>query len=76
MSKKSFLLACLLAVGVAASAGVFELFDGMPINGQLRTGAELIKNAGQDGLGAMKITGNGKGAQYCYSYGFKVEPGG
>ncbi|MBR2626015.1 MAG: hypothetical protein IKD23_06430 [Lentisphaeria bacterium] len=75
MSKKSFLLACLLAVGVSASAGVFELFDSMPINGRLRTGAELIKPAGQDGLGAMKITGNGKGAQYGYSYGFTVEPG-
>ena len=77
MSKKKFLPAFLLAlcIGASASAGMFELFDGQPINGKLRNGAELIKNAGQDGLGALKITGNGKGAQYAYSYGFKVEPG-
>ena len=77
MSKMKFLPALLLALGVgaSASAGMFELFDGQPINGTLRTGAELIKNAGQDGLGALKITGTGKSAQYGYSYGFKVEPG-
>ena len=71
------LLAALLAAGVSAtaSAGMFELFDKMPINGKLRTGAELIKPGGQDGIGALKITGNGKVAQYGYSYWFKVEPG-
>ena len=71
------LLAALMAAGVGAtaSAGMFELFDKEPINGKLRTGAELIKPGGQDGIGALKITGNGKGAQYGYSYWFKVEPG-
>ena len=71
------LLAALLAAGVSAtaSAGMFELFDKMPINGKLRTGAELIKPGGQDGIGALKITGNGNVAQYGYSYWFKVEPG-
>ena len=65
MLKTKSLLAFMLALGVAASAsaGVFELFDGMPVNGRLRTGAELIKNEGQDGLGALKITGNNHGAQ-------------
>ncbi len=77
MLRKKLLPALLLALGIgaSASAGMFELFDGQPVNGKLRTGAELIKNAGQDGLGALKITGNGKTAQYGYSYGFKVEPG-
>ncbi len=77
MVKTKSLLAFMLALGIAASAsaGVFELFDGMPINGRLRTGAELIKNEGQDGLGALKITGNNHSAQYGYTYGFNVEPG-
>ena len=72
-----FLLAGILAAGVccASQASMFEIFDKAPINGRLRAGAELIKNAGQDGLGAMKITGNGKIAQYGYSYGFAVKAG-
>ncbi len=77
MSGRKFLAAWLFAASIvfSASAGMFELFDGQPVNGKLRDGAELIKNAGQDGLGALKIKGNGKGAQYGYSYGFSVEPG-
>ena len=52
------MLAALLAVGAgaSASAGMFELFDKMPISGRLRDGAALVKPGGQDGIGALKIT--------------------
>ena len=73
---KKMLAAMLTAgVGATASAGMFELFDNVPVNGTLRTGAALIKPGGQDGIGALQITGNGKIAQYGYSYWFKVTPG-
>ena len=70
------MLAVMLAVGAGTSAfaGMFELFDKEPINGRLRDGASLIKPGGQDGIGALKITGNGNAAQSGYSYWVQVEP--
>ena len=67
-------MAVLLAA-FTAQAGVFELFDQAPVKGRIRTGAELVKNEGQDGIGALKITGNGNAVQYAYSYDFEAEPG-
>ena len=64
-----------LLTAFTAQAGVFELFDQAPVKGRIRTGAELVRNEGQDGIGALKITGNGNAAQYAYSYDFEVEPG-
>ncbi len=68
--------ACLLAACALPLFAAFELFDKPPVQGILRDGAALAAGCGQDGSGALRITGNGKTAQYAYSYRWnQVEPG-
>ncbi|MBQ6472920.1 MAG: hypothetical protein IJJ33_13130, partial [Victivallales bacterium] len=64
----------LLTISLSAVAS-FELFDKSPVQGILREGAALLSSGGQDGSGALQISGAGKSAQYGYAYRWeKVEP--
>ncbi|MBR4675373.1 MAG: hypothetical protein IKP00_12975 [Victivallales bacterium] len=72
---KQLFFLCLVLV-CFSSFGAFELFDKSPVQGNLREGAELVPAGGQDGSGALKISGGDKAAQYGYSYRWeKAESG-
>lgn len=65
-----------LAFLTLSAFAAFELFDKEPVQGFLKEGASLVQSGGQDGSGALKLTGTGKVTQYAYSYRWnKVEPG-
>ena len=65
-----------LAFLTLSAFAAFELFDKEPVQGFLQEGASLVHSGGQDGSGALKLTGTGKVSQYAYAYRWnKVEPG-
>jgi len=65
MRKQILLILTLLTFSAFAS---FELFDKEPVQGILGEGASLVAAGGQDGSGALKLTGTGKVVQYAYRY--------